>query len=270
MENDSNRAEKKQRTRSPAYPAIDLEQAIEKASILWKRASRHPVQADVVVTFWGYDKGSSSGLSALSALKKFGLVEDFGKGEGRQVKLTDLGISLVFNPDVNSETYTSKLKQAALLPSIHEELWTKYEGNLPHDTVIEHYLVVDRRFNEQYVKSFIDDFRKTLSFAKLQMGDIVAEQEITSGIQTSGSVQPVPTVVMAKQPSQQQAAPIPPNQYPQGVVELPIPLDDGRVARIPYPMSEDTFELLVETLKLWKKRLVKQVEVSGEAIPPSA
>ena len=39
--------------------------------------------------------------------------------------------------------------------------------------------------------------------------------------------------------------------------ELPVPLDNDLVARVPYPMSEDDFELLIGTLQLWKKRLVQ-------------
>jgi hypothetical protein len=37
--------------------------------------------------------------------------------------------------------------------------------------------------------------------------------------------------------------------------ELPI-LVGGRIAKIPFPMSEDDFELLIGTLNLWKKRLL--------------
>ena len=39
--------------------------------------------------------------------------------------------------------------------------------------------------------------------------------------------------------------------------ELPVPLDNGLVARVPYPMSEEDFSLLMDTLQLWKKRLVR-------------
>ena len=39
--------------------------------------------------------------------------------------------------------------------------------------------------------------------------------------------------------------------------ELPVPLDNGLVARVPYPMSEEDFSLLLDTLQLWKKRLVR-------------
>lgn len=35
-----------------------------------------------------------------------------------------------------------------------------------------------------------------------------------------------------------------------------IPLEDGKFASIPYPISPQTWELLMDTLKLWKPRLV--------------
>ena len=39
--------------------------------------------------------------------------------------------------------------------------------------------------------------------------------------------------------------------------ELPVPLDNDLVARVPYPMTEEDFLLLIDTLQLWKKRLVQ-------------
>ena len=39
--------------------------------------------------------------------------------------------------------------------------------------------------------------------------------------------------------------------------ELPVPLDNDLVARVPYPMTEEDFDLLIDTLQLWKKRLVQ-------------
>jgi hypothetical protein len=37
-----------------------------------------------------------------------------------------------------------------------------------------------------------------------------------------------------------------------------IPLEDGKFASIPYPMSPQTWELFMQTLTLWKPRLVAQ------------
>jgi hypothetical protein len=258
---------KKPRTRSPAYPAIDLEEAIEKTKILWQRASRHAVQPDVAVTFWGYDSESSAGYSALSALKKFGLIEDSGSGNKRTVRVSDLGISLAYDVGTDPADLAASLKEAALRPSIHAELWKRYDGQLPDDVIVGRYLVVDRKFNEQYVKSFIKQFKKTISFAKLIPGDMAENAKEVKAPESGNPPQVFPERLGPKQTQLSPVTSSTPHLSPPSIAdtELPIPLDEGRVARVPYPMSEDTFELLVETLKLWKKRLVKPPEISDLA-----
>lgn len=47
--------------------------------------------------------------------------------------------------------------------------------------------------------------------------------------------------------------------------ELPVPIGDGLVARVPFPMTEEDFELLIGTLQLWKKKLVKPSDGSTGA-----
>lgn len=48
-----------------------------------------------------------------------------------------------------------------------------------------------------------------------------------------------------------------PSRSAGGINELAIPLDDGRAAVVPVGMTEETFDLLIGTLQLWKKKLVK-------------
>jgi hypothetical protein len=38
--------------------------------------------------------------------------------------------------------------------------------------------------------------------------------------------------------------------------ELPILVGVNRIARIPFPMAEDDFDMLIKTLNLWKEKLV--------------
>ena len=42
------------------------------------------------------------------------------------------------------------------------------------------------------------------------------------------------------------------------------PLYDGKMASIPYPMSEQTWDLCMQTLTLWKPRLVAAAERTSE------
>ena len=150
-----NKSDKQPRTRSPAYPAIDLEDAISKAIKVWEKANRHAVTVDVIGTYWGYDAKSSAGISASSAMKKYGLLVEEGSKDNRTVKLSELGIKLIYKPDLDSPEHKAALAEAALNPSIHLELWNRYGGDLPDDSVIKRYLVVDRKFNADYVDSSV-------------------------------------------------------------------------------------------------------------------
>jgi hypothetical protein len=49
---------------------------------------------------------------------------------------------------------------------------------------------------------------------------------------------------------------------------LPIPLDIGN-ASIPVGMSEEDFQLLLETLKLWKKKIVRDDFTTYHGKPPT-
>lgn len=49
----------------------------------------------------------------------------------------------------------------------------------------------------------------------------------------------------------------PPSQFSRGINEIAIPLDNGSAAVIPIGMKEETFNLLISTLQLWKNNLVE-------------
>lgn len=49
--------------------------------------------------------------------------------------------------------------------------------------------------------------------------------------------------------------------------DLTIPLEDGRQVRIPSQMSQSDFDLLMETLALWKTKLVVKNDVAHVGAP---
>lgn len=281
---------RKKRTRSPAYPSISLPQALDKAGIIWAKASRHYVGINEAVKFWGYEETSSAGHGAISALKKFGLVEEQGAGEGREIRLTDIGISLVFNPDKASHGYLDALKVAALLPSIHAELWNKYGGILPDNSIIERYLVVERSFNENYAKSFISQFRETISFAGLVDGDMLPmDQESTTQVKPTVQSQALVPSKPAQILQVGQSMPIPiagadgrltgsytiiqPNLDSRREIRLPHPAGDISI-KGPFPMSEADWKTFTHLMGAFKAWLVKEEPTpsasSTASAPPAA
>ena len=354
--------QKRSRTRSPAYPYIALPAALEKAAVLWQVEGRHAAAVSVALQHWGYKEDSSTGYSCVAALKKFGLVDHEGMGEGRQVRLSGLALSILLDKNPDSPERRDALRAAALGPRIHAELWERYGTELPSDQSLKRFLVVERSFNEAAVDELLDEYKVTMAFAGLPVGTGADGTPGTSangpgraagaapaalpptalsaplpmpmrpvavvGVEASGGsngngkdrrleaspgvsrpparpatasngaltasaasgAQARPTVntsgrsVAAQRhlfgDEEQDEPTADPGVYEETLApvgrtreeapheggshgpwsmarrELPVPLDNDLVARVPYPMTEEDFLLLIDTLQLWKKRLV--------------
>lgn len=170
---------KLKRSRSPNYPVVGLQGALEYLDTLYKFGGSHLVPMSAVVEeAWGMKSGSTYGKQVVAALLAFGLIEDTGSGETRKVRVSDAGAKI--RGDHSNRPLL--LKNAALLPKIHSELWAEF-GNgdsLPPKAAMRQYLVFDRtgnRFNESSVDDFIDKFVATVEFAKLH--DTADENDTT-------------------------------------------------------------------------------------------
>ncbi len=338
---------KRNRTRSPSYPYLDLQGALEKAAVLWHAEGRHAASISVVMQHWGYKEESSTGYSCVAALKKFGLVDHEGMGETRQMKLSGLALRILLDDDPQSDQRRMALREAALNPGIHEELWERYGFDLPSDQSLKRFLVLERSFNEASVDELLAEYKATMAYAGLaaRVGGAAPGALAEAATGGAGAVprlpaaSPAPAVtpvtvqlapavasgspVPSAEPmavarerrneralppravgpppasdapraaiptppqrdlfgerdaaayldderfaaeaapvKQPPASPAPPAADPAGFWslprrELPVPLDNGLVASVPYPMTEEDFMLLIDTLQLWKKRLVQ-------------
>lgn len=159
--------------RSPAYPSIDLKSAIERARQFYSAEKRAAANVKVASEHWGYSFTSSGGKQAIAALLAFGLMEDEGSGDQRKVKLTELALRIILDERQDSKERDEAIRRAALMPKIHQEILTKWP-TLPSDANLRHYLVLDRKFNENVVGDFIREIRNTIAFAKLHESDITS------------------------------------------------------------------------------------------------
>lgn len=341
---------KKARTRSPAYPYLDLRSALDKAAVIWRTEGRHAVAVTLAMQHWGYKADSSTGYSCIAALKKFGLVDEEGTGETRQVRLSRLALAVLLDDDRASPERNSALRTAALSPRIHVELWEKYGADLPSDSTLRRFLILEKNFNEAAVDEFLEEYKSTVAFAGLRDTESPSQTPVPPSVPAAatprgtltsrgtGSSEPpaapvaqpgraegrptsnradtrrnpnpappppsppsaglgrakaVPAKTPAPEPEtgflfpevkerdlpgavpaasgdrRQQRAGVPASprhaggEDPAGLDsaaaprELAVPLDNQSVVRVPYPMTEEDFDLLIETLHLWKRRLVR-------------
>ncbi len=163
------------RPRSPSYPGISLPQAIDRARTLYYAENRNaaPIPMDAILQHWNYSSRSGAGMVAVAALKKFGLLVDEGSGKQRKARLTNLALKIIRDARENSPERDQAIKQAALSPTIHKEVWEKYSG-LSSDATLRHFLRLERGFTDRATDELIKELHETVSFAKLGVSDTLS------------------------------------------------------------------------------------------------
>lgn len=177
--------------RSPAYPFISLPRALQRAEEFKKAEGFYPVPPESAYKAWGFGAKSSGARQTLAALKHFGLLVYVGLGDSRKVRLSDLAKRILLDPRPDSPDKPNLIREAALKPAIHAELYTMYPEGLPSDTTLQAYLVLQREFNESGAKDLISEFRETADFASLFVNEqksTVVERDDLAEIETGDLV----------------------------------------------------------------------------------
>jgi hypothetical protein len=157
---------KKPQGRGVSYPFIGLEASIEKAKLFHKEERKSAAPVASAMKHFGYSDSSGMGRQTVSALLQFGLLEDEGRKEDRQVKLTDRALTILLDlPD--SPARLAALQECVRTPKLYATLLAKYPDELPSDHTIGFFLQKDYDFNPKTLQAFIADFRDSLAYAKL-------------------------------------------------------------------------------------------------------
>jgi hypothetical protein len=239
--------------RSPGYPAINLETAIRRARELYDRERQHMASVDTIAAHWKYKSLNGPAHLTLAALKKYGLLVDDGKGAARRASLTDLAVDILENPDPSVRD--EAVRQAALNPSVHRELWEKYGSGPPSDANLKWILTRERGFTESGAVDFVSVYKDTVSYAKLDSRvappSAIAVQEALDHDDVDDpepdDTGPSPRV---PQPRPHVAAP--------GVTPYAVPIFNGRsvVVEGPFPLSEEDWNQFMTVLSAMKPALV--------------
>jgi len=138
--------------RSPSYPRISLDRAVDLARKVHASAYESNVDVDTVVSLMGYQGKSGPSLTALASLKQYGLIE----GRDQSLRITSLALKILH--PANEAERLSSLKIAVFLPALYEEIGKQFSGRIPGDQVLKSHLVR----NHSFTQSGADDFIKIL------------------------------------------------------------------------------------------------------------
>ena len=261
---------KPQRThhRSPAYPMINLEQAIERARLIYNGDKRSLTSRAVILKHLGYkDESSGVGNREVSALKQYGLLEE----QSGQYKISDRAYAILFLSEASEEKRTN-LSDAALTPTIFRELWGRY-GSDASDATLKDYLIHSKNFNPASVSDVVENYRSTIEFAK-PTGTVYTGEDESESDQDGGEMNVAPPALATP------AAHNPPPRQPEPPKNRIQELSDKATERImqartrqdvfsltegpvtiqwPATLSAESFEDLGDWLDIVKRKIGRSV-----------
>jgi hypothetical protein len=256
--------DRRPKNRSPNYPGIGLEKAIARASTIFDREGRNPVPLDALYEHWGFSSKSSTAMMTVAALTKFGLLDDSGKGSTRKARISSSALQILLDRD--SPETQQLLREAALKPAIHQELWNRFPDGLPSDTTMRIYLVNERRFTLQAANDLIAEFRSTLAFVGLSGSATDANSgEDDLDVDMSGVVGE-PTTEWAPFKGIIPKKTIEPKRSDATRIVIPIPLDKNEVAALQLPtrMTERQWDAMMGLIAAYKAIVVMAGDAPAE------
>ncbi len=220
------------RKRSPSAPTMPLEEALERAIKVYKREQRHPAPTDVVAQDIGYKSASNgAALSAIAALRSYGLLERMGPGK---LAVADDVQSFHYAPD-------QTLKQELLIkwlksPVVFSFLLDKYERSLPSDSTIR-FDLIQEGFKPGSAESVLKSFKESVEFANYYQKREGNDEDVRPAEDVAEEIAAQPRFDnSSKAPSPKERA----SQNDTDVDRIPVRLDSKRRAwlEIPTPFYE--------------------------------
>ncbi|HWY15595.1 MAG TPA: hypothetical protein VNX86_10710 [Rhizomicrobium sp.] len=151
------------RVRSPNYPAFGLQEALNRIKTI--HAAEHHLAApkEVIGKHLGYNGLNGASLKAISALLKFGLLDE---AQGDKLKVSPLAISILYPG--KGDDRGAAIREAALKPALFQEIHNEWEGHWPSDENLRAYLI-RKQFATDALDRVIQSYRETM--------DLVAREE---------------------------------------------------------------------------------------------
>jgi len=228
--------DKDARERNPRFPSETLQEALSRVEKLFTGLGRGAAPAEAVAKAVGYNSLNGTSRTTLAALSYYGLLSR----ESSKYKVSDLALRII--RPVNDTDKVSAVWEACLSPKLFGEI-QKDHADCTESVLVT--ILIHKGFTQNGADKAAHVFKDNLEFAG-SLGYPPKNNE-------SKDLNPNSAGSQKSSPGSTQA------MTPQSITanELPVPIGENLVARVPFPMTEDDFDLLIGTLNLWKKKLIR-------------
>jgi hypothetical protein len=161
------KATRRQVGRSPAYPFIPVQKALEQAAALHAQEGDYAAPLASAVKAWGYSPKSSGGRQTLATMKYYGLIEITGEGDQRKVKVSDTARRILLDRREDETEKKRLIRSVALTPAAHKAIYDHYPNGLASDGSVEHFLIWDMGYNPDAARELLVEFKLTASHVGL-------------------------------------------------------------------------------------------------------
>ena len=171
--------------RSPRYPVVDLETALDLLRKLYDKVGRSEFHPDDAAAAWGYNSVSGPLRSKIATLRQYGLLEGKRGRYAENPRISQRGLSLA-GPDqtVRGREYRDELQEVALAPPLFSEIYNTMPNAI--DAVFRRHLVVRKGFTEDGARRFMEGYRATIKFVNLDKNPIESGMEDDDPNETIG------------------------------------------------------------------------------------
>lgn len=186
------------RVRSPNYPQFSLPEAISRIQKIHAAEQHLAAPKEVMARHLGYGGMNGGSSAALSALVKYGLLED---ASGDKMKVSQLALAILHPKDKAEKA--AAIKDAAARPSLFVEIESEWPNGIPSDQNLRAYLI-RRNFAADAVDRVIKSYRETQELVTSESGGYDPDQTPLSepAMQHSHQVEPQKGALTSNSPPQ--------------------------------------------------------------------
>ena len=182
------------RIRSPNYPAISLADAVERLTKLSDEIGTHPAPRDVVLKAMGYSGANGASLTALAALRKYGLLQR----EGEDLRIAERGL-MYLHPQ--GDERSKAIHDAAVEPTLFAELNKRFAGGKAGDELIRSFLL-RKGFTSSAAATALLNYRETMALVERECAEYTSDSdESEDGMAPMEHQQPATSVPARPGPS---------------------------------------------------------------------